>query len=1178
MPGTRATNRARDFLLAAGEIGELVRSLDWSATPFGAPENWSPALRTIVHTLLANRFPQLLWWGPEYISIYNDAYRPILGRKHPWALGKPVRDCWSEIWDILKPLIDTPFKGGPATWSEDIELQINRAGFIEETHFTVAYSAVPDETAPGGIGGVLATVHEITEKVVGQRRITVLRDLGARTAEARTAQEACMISAAMLRPHIKDIPFALLYLADASGTQARIAASCGVDEGADIRPPVIHLDDSTSPWSFAMAHRTGQMQVVKDLSSRFVAVPPGPWPDPPQCAAILPIRSQVGRQTAGFLIAGLSSRLQFDEGYQNFLELATSQIAAAIANAQVYEEERKRAEALAEIDRAKTAFFSNVSHEFRTPLTLLLGPLEDALSNSHGILPMEAAASLTVSHRNALRLLRLVNTLLDFSRIEAGRAQACYQPVDLAPLTAELASNFQSLCQKAGLRLIVHCTALTTDEPAYVDRDMWEKIVLNLLSNAFKFTFQGEIEVRLEPAEGRALLTVRDTGVGIPFEELPRMFQRFHRIEDSRGRTHEGTGIGLALVQELVKLHGGTVSVSSVMGQGSTFRVAVPLGKAHLDPGRVGKAPEVGSISVTPAAFVEEALRWLPDEPQRYSQPLDRPDDGAFPDRPAADVERLKEKSRILWADDNADMRAYVCRLLGDRFDIAAVPDGKAALDAARARKPDLVLSDVMMPRLDGFGLLRELRADPQLCEIPVILLSARAGEEARIEGMEAQADDYLTKPFSARELIARVESHLKMSHFRHEATEAVREAERNASLLASIVESSDDAIVSKNLEGIITSWNQGAERLFGYTAAEVIGNSINMLIPPDHIDEEPRILERLGRGERIDHFETIRVRKDGSRLNVSLTISPVKDAHGLVVGASKIARDITERVRQEQALQIANAALHQANADLQLFAHSASHDLQEPVRMLRVYTELLQETFGGQLGQVGDEFIRHTVDGAARMENLLRGLRTYLQVSATYHPPLEETDAGEVLNKTLSALQAAIEESGASITVGALPRVRVYEFQMEQLFQNLIGNAIRYCNSVPRIKIAATLQDKNWMFSVQDNGIGIEPRFKEQIFGAFKRLHTNSQYPGTGMGLAICQRIIERAGGRIWVESEPEKGSTFYFTIPTAGGSGTNSTGLERAAFPTDAWRSAKHDRSANGMVRRRTSRCDEV
>src|SRR5580698_11198840 len=255
MPGAPTTYLALDVLRAAGEMGELVRSLDWSATPLGAPENWSPALRAVVPILLANRFPQLLWWGPEYISIYNDAYRPILGRKHPWGLGRPVRDCWSEVWDVLQPLIDTPFKGGPATWSEDIELQINRAGFIEETHFTVAYSAVPDDTVPGGIGGVLATVHEITEKVVGQRRITILRDLGACTAEARTAEEACVISAAMLRPHIKDVPFALLYVVDVSGTHARIAASCGVGEEADMMPPVIDLHDSigeNSPWPLAV--------------------------------------------------------------------------------------------------------------------------------------------------------------------------------------------------------------------------------------------------------------------------------------------------------------------------------------------------------------------------------------------------------------------------------------------------------------------------------------------------------------------------------------------------------------------------------------------------------------------------------------------------------------------------------------------------------------------------------------------------------------------------------------------------------------------------------------------------------------------------------------------------------------------------------------------------------------
>ena len=1142
MPGARATSPALDMLLAAGEMGELVRALDWSATPLGAPETWSPALRTMVPILLANRFPQLLWWGPEYISIYNDAYRPILGRKHPWGLGRPVRDCWSEIWDILKPLIDTPFKGGPATWSEDIELQINRAGFIEETHFTVAYSAVPDETAAGGIGGVLATVHEITEKVVGQRRITVLRDLGARTAEARAAEEACVISAAMLRPHIKDIPFALFYLVDDSGTQARIAASCGVDEGVDIRPPVIRLDDlsnDSSPWPLAVAYRTGQMQVVKDLSSRFVSVPPGPWPDPPQCAAIMPIRSHVAHQTVGFLIAGLSSRLQFDEGYQNFVELADTQISTAIANAQVYEQERKRAEALAEIDRAKTAFFSNVSHEFRTPLTLLLGPLEDVLAARHGALPADAAVTLEISHRNALRLLKLVNSILDFSRLEAHRMQASYQPVDLAALTADLASNFRSLCERAGLQFEVHCADFRPEEPAFVDPDMWEKIVLNLLSNAFKFTLQGMIEVRLEAQGGQAVLTVRDTGVGIRSEEIPQVFERFHRIERSRGRTQEGAGIGLALVQELSKLHGGTVNVESVLGRGSTFQLAIPLGKQHLNPDRIVDSPEVALNAVTSAAFVVEAMRWLPDErrPQVARMTFDESALAARltvgEEQPASEPARepaSEKDGRVVWADDNADMRAYVSRLLGGRFDVEVVPDGRAALDAARAHQPDLVLADVMMPGLDGFALLREIRADPRLSEIPVILLSARAGEEARIEGLQAGADDYLTKPFSPRELLAVVQSHVRQYRFRREAAEAMHQADRSARLLAAIVESSDDAIISKNLNGVITSWNKGAERLFGHTAAEAVGQSITILIPPERIEEETRILASLRRGERVDHYETVRITKGGSRLNVSLTISPMKDAEGRIVGASKVVRDITAWKQQE-------AALKQANEDLQQFAYAASHDLQEPLRTVTAYTQLLEMSLGEQIGDRGKVFVHFISEASARMHNLLRDLRVYLQIStADREPEVEEIDAGEMVEKALQNLDVAIRESGASITVAGLPRVRMPAFELEHIFQNLIANAIRYRSSAPpRVNIAASRQGAEWVFSVHDNGIGIAPQFQKQIFDIFRRLHSQSEYPGTGMGLAICQRSLERHGGKIWVESEPEKGSTFYFTIPTA-------------------------------------------
>jgi PAS domain S-box-containing protein len=353
---------------------------------------------------------------------------------------------------------------------------------------------------------------------------------------------------------------------------------------------------------------------------------------------------------------------------------------------------------------------------------------------------------------------------------------------------------------------------------------------------------------------------------------------------------------------------------------------------------------------------------------------------------------------------------------------------------------------------------------------------------------------------------------------------------------MAAIVESSDDAIISKDLNGIIRSWNPGAERIFGYTEEEIVGQHISTIAAPDRLDEIPSILERISRGERVDHYETKRKTKDGKILTVSLTVSPIRDAAGNVIGASKVARDVTEQVRQDHALREANAALSRANADLQQFADSASHDLQEPLRMVAAYSDLLQKRFGGQLGPTGEDYIRHTVQGAMQMEALLRDLRTYTQVSMHEHEPREDVDADKVLGKALANLEMTIKESGATIGRTALPSIRMHEFQLQQLFQNLIRNAIRYRGiELPRINIAATRRDKEWLISVRDNGIGIAPEFQEQVFGIFKRLNKRANYPGTGMGLAICQRIIERTGGRIWVESQLGRGSTFFFTVPAS-------------------------------------------
>jgi signal transduction histidine kinase len=408
---------------------------------------------------------------------------------------------------------------------------------------------------------------------------------------------------------------------------------------------------------------------------------------------------------------------------------------------------------LGELDTAKTAFFSNISHEFRTPLTLMLGPLEDCMADTKKPLGPEQKARLTLAHDNSLRLLKLVNTLLDFSRIEAGRMRACYAPLDIAAFTAELAGMFQSAAERANLTMQIECPPLSG--PLWIDREMWEKIVPNLISNAFKFTFEGKIAIRLTENSSHAVLEVADTGVGIPEAELPKIFDRFHRVAGQKGRAHEGTGIGLSLVRELVEIHGGSVSVKSTVGKGTTFRIEIPKGFAHLPPDAVSQTPVEPEAGRDVAAHAAEATRWIGGPVNEEDAPEVSPTTQTAP------------RARVLVVDDNADLRKYLTGLLSPEYDVTTADDGLSALDEVRANMPEIVVSDVMMPRLDGFGLLRELRENPNTNTLPIILLSARAGEEAAIEGLDAGSDDYLVKPFTARELLVRVRAHIELARMR---------------------------------------------------------------------------------------------------------------------------------------------------------------------------------------------------------------------------------------------------------------------------------------------------------------------------------------------------------------------------------------------------------------------------
>ncbi|MEH2175354.1 ATP-binding protein [Nostoc sp.] len=844
---TLASNADVNFLIGGGEMGARMREQDWSKTSLGPTQQWPQSLKTAVRIMLTSRQPMFVWWGEELINLYNDAYKTIIGGKHPEAFGQPASYVWREIWDQVRPRAESAMLKNEGTYDEALLLIMERNGYPEETYYTFSYSPVPNDQ--GDTGGIICANTEDTQRIISERQLALLRELAARTADARTFDEACTLSASCLESNPYDLPFAMIYLVDPDQQEVFLAGTCRIAQNHVAVPETVALD-ADGVWPFAEVIKTHRPKLISDLEVSFSSLPCGVWQRSPHQAIAVPIAASGQTGKAGILIAGLNPFRLFDDNYKGFIDLVAAQIAASIANAQAYEEERKRAEALAEIDRAKTVFFSNVSHEFRTPLTLMLGPLEDTLTTCATLLPAKEQEQLEMVQRNGLRLLKLVNSLLDFSRIEAGRVQASYEPTNLATFTAELASVFRSAVERAGMQLSVNCPALPA--PVYVDREMWEKIVLNLLSNAFKFTMAGKIAVSLQWLNDHVEFAVKDTGIGIPAEEIPHLFERFHRVKGAQGRTFEGSGIGLSLVQELVQMHGGTVDVTSLLGVGSCFTVSIPTGYAHLPPDRISAPRTLASTALGATPYLEEALRWLPEEESRGSRgrreaggeeivqedytsyidssPASPASPAPLPLRPSA------PSARILLADDNADMRDYVNRLLSQQYEVEAVPDGLAALDSARGRVPDLVLTDVMMPGLDGFGLLQALRADPLTQKVPIILLSARAGEEARVEGLEAGADDYLIKPFSARELLARVEAALKMARLRQEAMEREQglriEAEVAKAHLETVIAGIQDQFFVLDREWRYSFVNEQVADVVGIPKEELLGRIIWEVFP----------------------------------------------------------------------------------------------------------------------------------------------------------------------------------------------------------------------------------------------------------------------------------------------------------------------------------------------------------
>ena len=1241
--------KSHEFLAGGGEMGERIRNFNWDTNPLGNPEYWPQGLKTCVRIMLSSQQPIWIGWGNELIKLYNDAYIDIVRGKHPIALGQPASVVWKDIWKDIEPLLSRAMLKDEGTYVESQLLIMHRSGFPEETYYTFSYTPVlGDNDKPAGI---ICYNTTDTERIINERSLKTLQQLDS-LAQKKVEYEVYEQAAKALKFNQWDFPFAMIYKIINEGTKAEMVSFSGFEQIPDNIPLTIDLQVLNPNFENFIKAVAENKIVETNNNNRWKNLPKGVWDIMPHHFVHVPIKAANKKFPLAILTVGLNPYRQFDDTYRNFIQLTADQISLGANNALAYEEERKRAQALEELDKAKTLFFSNISHEFRTPITLMLGPLEELLHRPSGNFSELEQENIKVTHRNALRLLKLVNTLLEFSRIESGRHQANYSLTDITTYTKDLVANFRSVIEKAGLELIVN--ADTVINSAYIDKQMWEKIVFNLLSNAFKYTLQGKITVTLTTVDNQTLLTVEDTGVGIPEKELPRMFDRFHRVQNIAGRTHEGTGIGLSLIKELVQLHKGTIHVVSEEGKGSKFSVVIPLGKDHLPLELINENADFDEMISD--IYVDEALSFLTNTEEKTV---------------SKEVIFDHDKDTILIVDDNADMRHHIESLIRTQYNVLTADNGLEALGIVHQRQPDLILSDIMMPVMDGIQLVKEVKGSPVLAQTPIILITARAGEESRIEGYETGADDYLTKPFSTNELLARIKSQLKIAKTRKEVEQRLRGFLIQAPAAMAILEGPDYIYSLANTE---------FQKLSGRTQQEILGKGLKEVFPelaqqgyyeifdqvyatgePFVINEFPvsflydgkqksgywdfvvyPIKNNLGKSSELmihitdvtlqvearkkieaseeqfrtlaetlpqlvwmtdekgkqqyasgrwqeytgmipsetaweqtihtndainltnawkhsmDTGETYRVEVrlksktnqyrwfygQGEPIrneqgNIINWIGTFTDIHDQKISAEKLETLVKKRTTE---LREKNEALEYSNKELESFNYIASHDLQEPLRKIQVFINLIANS--GYKQELLDKYFHRIDSSAQRMSELIQSVLAYSRLSKIGEG-FTETDLNKILTDVKIDFELLLKEKGATIKSSKLPTIKANSLQMSQLFSNLISNSLKFSKEKPKISISSTIvagKDVNKLANpdemfvhliFKDNGIGFPDEFKEKIFLLFQRLHGKEEYSGTGIGLSIVKKIIDQHKGFISAESKEGEGAVFNIWLP---------------------------------------------
>jgi len=768
------------------------------------------------------------------------------------------------------------------------------------------------------------------------------------------------------------------------------------------------------------------------------------------------------------LVVGSACQLSSDGEFADYLELAAGLIGAGLSGLRELALERQHSETLRELDAAKSAFLANVSHELRTPLSLISAPLQEVLSDED--VAGKARERLVLVRGNVVRLRRMVDAMLDFSRMEAGRIVPNLTEVDVAALLRSVAAGFGPAIERVGLEFTVDLPNLP--RPGQLDRDIVERIVLNLLSNALKYTPRGSVRLQLRPLPGGFEVAVTDTGLGIAVRDQDRVFARFEQLaRRSQSRSSEGAGIGLAMVKELTELLGGSVDLRSAPGRGSTFTVQLP----YLPP-QHPRAAE-GARSITPRgveAFLAEVEGW--------EKPI-------VPPAPLADA---PTRPRLLIAEDSTDMARYLADVLADSYQVETVPDGLQALAAARARLPDLLLTDVMMPGLDGFALVAEIRSDPELRDLPVVMLSARAGQEAAVTGLERGADDYVVKPFDLGDLRARLASNLRRASDRS----------LDAGWRRAIVASMQEAVLISDSDGLVTEMNEAFTRLVGWSLDD---GPLRPPYPwwpdsqtnPEAFELRSKAQEALVQGEQLQGEFEIRHR-DGRTLWVQAHASSVEVPEP---GRTAILKTLHDVTREHLALERRQAAAR-VGSD---FATAEQLD-----QLVSIAVDGLHTLFDG------DSTVQ--VDGAGTTQTFTASgpiatdsLPSQISVRLTGSPLSEPVDAAKPVDGILLLPQSATSGTRAWVQFVA-PRVVSTD---EQIVADLLAQA--FALAVDRVLAVDELADRqaNLERAIESHraigqavGILVE-RHRITPGEAFQQLRRASQDRNIRLR-EIAQRVIE--------------------------------------------------------------------